>query len=195
MSCCALLRSQYGSFILSVLVLCILSSAIAASAQSTEAPTRHPELVPQTQVGSSTSMAFSSDGLLLAVGNQVWDMRSRKLVRTLPARTAVDQVALSPEGKLLAGITNGDVVIWDVRNGSLTRKLHLDGRQPTCLVFLPHTSLLAVGYRGGIIEIWDAPSAQPRRRLETGLSDLAEITVDAAGRSLAALGAGMPRRA
>src|SRR5580700_2379192 len=69
-------------------------------------------------------ITFSPDGRLLAGGGldqkvRVWDVRDRKLVRTLDeAGGAVRDVRFSPDGKTLAvGADDGIVSFWTVATG------------------------------------------------------------------------------
>lgn len=72
----------------------------------------------------STLMATAqADGTIALL-----DLRSLRLIDTLPARNGSATYALSflPDGRTLAtGGTNGNVIFWDVRTRSVVRTLHL----------------------------------------------------------------------
>lgn len=72
----------------------------------------------------STLMATAqADGTIALL-----DLRSLRLIDTLPARNGSATFALSflPDGRTLAtGGTNGNVIFWDVRTRSVVRTLHL----------------------------------------------------------------------
>jgi COMPASS component SWD3 len=77
----------------------------------------------RTLGGDSSSVAFSPDGKLLAVGGEkaitLWDPQSGKLLRTLSEHSlSVEAVAFSPDGELLAsGSLDDTVKLWG-RGGS-----------------------------------------------------------------------------
>ena len=67
-------------------------------------------------------MAFSPDGRLLAIsppdGNlQLYDLASRQVIRTLPGTKDEGQAAFSPDGKIIAAVTQNSVILWDVTTG------------------------------------------------------------------------------
>src|SRR5262249_18620822 len=122
-------------------------------------------------------ITFSPDGRLLAGGGldrkvRVWDVRDRKLVRTLDeAGGAVRDVRFSPDGKTLAvGADDGLVSLWTVATGKresvLEAKLPRKAGEPVFvhgLQFLPG-GRLAASYnyqdaapdeRHGQILLWD----------------------------------------
>ena len=64
------------------------------------------------------SLAFSPDGILLAVGAggpvRLWDMASRQLVATFVHPGFVSDMSFSPDGTLATGGSDGTVQLWDV---------------------------------------------------------------------------------
>jgi RNA polymerase sigma factor (sigma-70 family) len=72
-------------------------------------------------------LAFSPDGKTLALaglgqGLGLWDVKTGKQIRQLPAGERIRSVAFSPNGKLVATIGNVSAV-WDVASGKILRKL------------------------------------------------------------------------
>src|SRR5579883_614068 len=69
------------------------------------------------------SVAFTPDGKTLITGGQdnavkVWDLESRKLVRTLTGHHSwVDSLAVASNGRLLAS-TGGTIRLWDLTTGA-----------------------------------------------------------------------------
>jgi len=81
------------------------------------------DVLGESKVPSATSMAFSPDGKLLAVGTygrrvQLWDVSTRKLAKNqLPIlhQAEVTDVAFSHDGKVLASAgTDKRLILWDV---------------------------------------------------------------------------------
>ncbi len=90
-------------------------------------------LVRTIDSGGSDSLAFSPDGRWLYTASsdvQVWDIATGRLVRTLGEKSlSLTSLALSPDGRLLAGGTSGEgsahmaVLLWDTASGALQQTL------------------------------------------------------------------------
>jgi WD40 repeat protein len=119
---------------------------------------------PRTVLGSA---AFSPDGTQLAVtasaGVKVWDIQSRKVVRTVGANFLINIsphcVAWSADGKYLASATmnlsgRADVRVFDATSGKTIRTFELAEPFFTTLTFSPDGQRLATS-RIGYINIWD----------------------------------------
>jgi WD40 repeat protein len=122
--------------------------------------------------GPVTSLAFSPDGALLAVGSaagpaRLWHVRTDGVVTSL-ARPGVsdevqDCVAFSRDGHTLA-IADGDgtVALWDVGTDSLLATLPADGFPVVSVAFAPdgHTLAAVDGGTNNPIQLWDLSSAR-----------------------------------
>ncbi len=107
-------------------------------------------------------VAFSDDGARLAAAGgrtvRVWDLASREPTATLASPTPLlDQIAWSPDGRLLAAPAHDDLVhVWDAANG----------RELLAITGLPPTGRLAFAPDGERI-------AAVRNRSRVHLHDLA----------------------
>lgn len=137
--------------------------------------------------GRISSMACSKDGRYLVTGGRdvrVWDLSSRRVMRILsfvaspPGQRsyrdplAVETVAFSPDGDLVAATDWETVHLWDWRTGQLRRVFNRSSvALKNTIAFSPDGRLLAVGTdrislydigSGGLIREWDqlpAPDA------------------------------------
>ena len=144
--------------------------------------------------GQSTLLATAqADGTIALI-----DLRSLRLIDTLPARNGSATFALSflPDGRTLAtGGTNGNVIFWDVRTRSVVRTLHLS--DPVWRVSVsPDGKLLATQTQGQedsdtTVEVRDLSSEKLlySHRVPYGAGGL-YFSPD--GRALAALGCCQP---
>ena len=115
------------------------------------------------------SLSFSGDGRILAVGStpgrvDLWDVESRKKLRTLEGGTTV---ALSADGRVLAKDGNG-IELCDVATGKLVRRIPKElktskpGVQNTIenLTFNPEGTLLDVAANGEQDSVYDVSTGQ-----------------------------------
>jgi WD40 repeat protein len=109
--------------------------------------------------GGVFSLAFSSDGNLLASGTKdtikVWDVRSGRERASFKDTGQIYALALSPDGQTLAtGNEDNDVCIWDIAT-----QRHVATIQPyisvTALAFSPDGQTLAMGGMAGCTKLWD----------------------------------------
>lgn len=149
-----------------------------ATPEPTEIPRIEPTALPTTAFHQAPveSIAFSSDGKLLASGNRdgsilIWDVASHQLLgEPLAAdKGAIYSVAFSPSGRTLAsGGQEGTVRLWDVESHRPVGELGA-GRNiaVSSIAFSPDTSILAAGGDSGVI-LWNVESGKP---LGDGLGD------------------------
>lgn len=124
------------------------------------------------------SLAFSSDGKLLAAGGsdgavRVWTTDDRKLFKNLKEHSDwVSGVAFSPNGRFLAsGSIDRSVQIWDAASWQPVVKLPQPLTESVhALAFSPDSDLLAFAVGGGeerAIRIWRTASVEESRESPT----------------------------
>jgi WD40 repeat protein/serine/threonine protein kinase len=112
------------------------------------------------------SLTFSGDGRHLAWATRnftakVWDIQARRTLCTSPG--AGNNVALSPDGRLLASTGNGKTIhLWDVPGGQARRDLPCDDTVDR-VVFSPDGRWMAsAGWGEKRVLVWDTRTWQSR---------------------------------
>ena len=107
------------------------------------------------------------DGPLASAGADrkviLWDVAAGRAADTQTAPATVRALALSPDGKRLAGgCDDGIVRLWDVSAGKLTPAAELKGHTDwlLCLAFSPDGQRLASGGYDGSVRVWDVASGK-----------------------------------
>jgi WD40 repeat protein len=106
-------------------------------------------------------------------GIRVWDVAAGKPLHVLNGGEAnsLDQMAVTPDGKVLATSGRMEVRFWDVESGRLLRRIPVTKWIPFALAFSPDGSLLA-GAGGqdmfkdenpGTVVVWDAATGREVR--------------------------------
>jgi WD40 repeat protein len=72
----------------------------------------------------------------------------------------ISEVAFSPDGRLLASVSEGEIKLWNAHNGDLIRNLTRLGAGITALAFSPDSRTLATGEMNGNIQLWDLQSSR-----------------------------------
>jgi len=139
-----------------------------------------------THGGGIVGLVFSPDGKRLVSGSadgtaRVWNMDRGQEAFRIAQGAAVQQVALSPDGRYLATASATDTRVWDTSVQADGTPI-LSGDFKTSVAFGPRgTYLASVAQRN--LEVWDSASGQVTRRAfgETASS----VTLGANGRLLA----------
>jgi serine/threonine protein kinase len=141
---------------------------------------------------SPSSVAFSPDGRLLAVGAEVpgatflYEVATGQLVGTLKVRGGgnITRVAFSPDGKLLASSNDQDqVFLWDV--ATRTRVATLPNTGSSGVAFSPDGKLLATG-DGTDVVLRDMPSRRVAFTSAVVASNISTVAFSPDGKLLAA---------
>jgi WD40 repeat protein/uncharacterized caspase-like protein len=130
------------------------------------------------------SMAFSWDNSFLAVSDYegkltIWNLTNGTNVRQVMGVSWIPQVAsansrnlsfhflaFSPDSKtILCSATNGDIVLWDFVNDSISRVIPTNGHGINAIALNREGSLLAGATVSGSIALWDFKSGKIRGTL------------------------------
>ena len=141
--------------------------------------------IPLTQEGAVSSLAFQTDGQILASSHCasqsteptdsltplcenseiiLWDVNVGQPTLTLSQQTGlVLSIAFDPDGKTLAsGSDDGKILFWDLESGQI-KGLPLSRHRSavTSLAFSLNADILASGSEGKTIILWDVDTNQP----------------------------------
>ena len=127
--------------------------------------------------GEPRALAFSPDGLLLALGVagqtagrnvvELWDLHDGHLLKLLPCprQTAV-RIGFTPDGRRLAAATaDGTVELFDVTSGAHLTSLRA-GTALEAMAMAPEGNVVAVGGTGGGA-VCSLSGGEPEHRLQT----------------------------
>jgi WD40 repeat protein len=121
-----------------------------------------------TVLYSASSTSLWSDQFVNTISK--WDIAVGKIIITKTQRGLIEinSIALSPNGKLLAsgsgsGTVNsswGDVILWDMTNGTIIRTIEGDGELIYDVAFSPDGKILAsVDYYGSLC-LWEVETGK-----------------------------------
>jgi len=129
------------------------------------------------------SVAYSSDGMLIATGNyeriiDIWDAGNGRLLQSLQANSVIapESISFKPKTRILAVATaDATVDLWDVQSGGTVRTLKADDYvQIEAISFTPDGARLFVSnapHRGTIVrtlDLWDVANGTLIRRIPAG---------------------------
>ncbi len=143
--------------------------------------------------GFCVSLDFSNDGKLLASGSRdgtaiIWSARTWKSTLTLldpdqrlsfgrAGRGMVDDVAFSPDGKILAlASRGGNVQLWDVASGKLLQALKGHSNAVQAVAFSPDGRTLASGGSDQTVRLWNVATRRELMQLGQGGIELGNVT-------------------
>jgi WD40 repeat protein len=108
-----------------------------------------------------TGLAFTPDSRMLAssgIGNKVylWDVQTAKKTAELPNASAVQGLAISPDGtRLVAGLDGrASTTVWDLGTRTKIAELSQVG-DVVAVVFSPDGKWVATGDTLGVVNLWD----------------------------------------
>ena len=156
----------------------------------------------ESDFGLVTSVAFSRDGQLLAVGGstnltsgyqdfkiEFWQVITGKERRIQSIRCHGDRIrsiTFSPDGKFLAsGSDDNTVVLWEVSTGKHLRTLTGHTNHVTSVAFSPDGKLLAIGSDDNIVVLREVSTGKHLRTLTGHTNHVTSVAFSPDGKLLA----------
>ena len=110
----------------------------------------------------SQPVAFSPDGKSFVArsssgsSGKLWNQETGELIRTFEAKSSINAVAISPDGKFLAtGIRDNGVKLWNLRTGEFISTFTGHLGEVMCVNFSPDSQTLASGSWDKTIKLWN----------------------------------------
>ncbi|BAZ47516.1 WD-repeat protein [Nostoc sp. NIES-4103] len=107
-------------------------------------------------------IAISPDGQNLFAtsasgsASQLWNLQTGKLIRNFDAKSSINAIAISPDGKTLAtGVRDKAIKLWNVGSGELIYTLTGHAGEVMSVAFAPDGQTLASGSWDKTIKLWN----------------------------------------
>ncbi|CAN5275606.1 hypothetical protein BH11PLA2_BH11PLA2_31320 [soil metagenome] len=137
-----------------------------------------------------TALVFSPDRRFLAGGGFddkviIWDLQTRTVVVTLPARTAISGLVYSPDGQHLAVADYyTDLRIFDAASFKEIRQLRGHTAGLTCVTYSPDGRRIATGSEDSTVRLWETISGQELLTLKGHTAVVKSVTFSPDGHRL-----------
>jgi len=139
-----------------------------------------------------SAVAFSPDSKNLASGTwcgqgiKIWDTQTGQLNRKISSTGDWSSIAFSPNGASLAAADTGNnVVLWNLKTGSLTQTLTTPRKgQPSMIAFSPDGNQLAVGSADKTVTLFRLSTGQVEKNLDCGY-EVSSLAFSPNGKTLA----------
>jgi WD40 repeat protein len=145
---------------------------------------------PFVDVPFASSMAFSLDGKMLAVGIEdgeiiLWDIANHRWLMIEGNHGSVVNVAFwTDEKTLTSGYGDGTIILWDAKSGGQLRTLTGNIAYMNSVDFPPDGTIVASG-TGNVIILWDTVTGEWVRTLEGHTSYVNSVAFSPDGKTLA----------
>jgi WD40 repeat protein len=120
--------------------------------------------------GGYRCMAFDAQSKRLAIGwgaarVQVWNLKEKRVERTVNLNADATGVCFRPDGQALAvGNAKNEIELWDLGTGSRTSTWTGHSATPAALGFSPGAKYLVSADSSGAIRVWDAAKGETIRQ-------------------------------
>ena len=147
----------------------------------------------QKQLNKKPSVAFSSDGRILASACwdqniRFWDVQTRQHIFTLLG--SINSVKLSPDGRILGGVNYNNIELWDAKTLKHLSTLTEELSGFTVIAFSPDGITLASAKVDKTIQLWDLQTGLQKSRLKGHANTVNTLAFSPDGTTLASGGFG-----
>ncbi len=146
------------------------------TARTWSVASRRPEHTVLTQDGNVRTVALTSNGTLLATGGdsavKIWDIASKRLLRSLPQGGPVTHVTFHPDGSQVAAAGGIMAHIWEATSGRLVSRLSGHVAGVNAVAFRPSVpSSVATASGDGTVRLWNVASGNVLLNLSVGVGE------------------------
>jgi WD40 repeat protein len=143
--------------------------------------------------GATTAVAFSSEARELALGTAGGTIRLRRARTIARVRRVVTSLAFNPAGDLLAaGLADGAVAVWDLRNRRqlFERQRHVRGTPVLSVDFSPDGRQLVTAGQDSTVGVSSATTGEPAYVLRGHFAAVSDAAFSPNGRWIVTAGPG-----
>ncbi len=140
----------------------------------------------------SQPVAFSPDGKSFVArsssgsASRLWNLQTGKLIRTFEAKSSINAVAISPDGKFLAtGVRDNALKLWNLRTGELISTFTGHSGEVMSVTFSPDSQALASGSWDKTIKLWNLRTGELINTFSGHLDKVWAIAFSPDGKTLA----------
>ena len=140
-----------------------------------------------------SEIAFSPDGkTIVSCGYdntiRFWDVEQGTHLRKIDTdQKSINDMALSPDGQTLTGVSYRTINQWDVETGKKLRTILTPDNSGTLfsMALSPNGTMIATGGNSATVYLWDMANPTQIRELKGHSSDISNVVFSSDGRTLA----------